>query len=168
MKVEPGILCYLESHISLTISSEDDHDNEASADLLNIWYFTYSADTRNHISGVKAYLDGYDSDGICEFDQQENPWVGVLNKEFKSNHFGGACAYLIILGVNEYAPGQGHFILKQKYDHTHIGHNNGQNGKSKDFDDVDAEKFNEIYEESAKGVISSVLILIISMITYKL
>ena len=64
---------------------------------------------------------------------------------------------MIILGVNEYEPGPGHFIVKQRYDHEHIGHNTGKNqGK-----DLSGEDFNRVYEyENAKGLYSSIFAMI--------
>ena len=78
ISVEPGILCYFESHISFVILPDDE---EGERDAINVWYFYYTGNYNNgndNFSGVKSYLEGKNKTGVCSFKEEENPWVGDL------------------------------------------------------------------------------------------
>ena len=64
ISVEPGILCYFQSHISFVIVPDDE---EGEKDALNVWYFVYEGTDNNNISGIKSYLEGKETEGVCTF-----------------------------------------------------------------------------------------------------
>ena len=144
----------MESHVSVIVSAGSE-TGDVSTDGLDLRYFTYSSPERNHISGVKAYLTGKDTNGVCEFNNVTDSYMGAFDTEFKANYFGGSCAYLLLLGVHELEPGVGHYVVKQLYDHTHIGHNTGKH-QGKDLSGAD---FNKVFEDEARTLLLSVFAL---------
>ena len=97
-------MCYFESFANFQILP-DDHEGEG--DHLSIYYFPYKG------FGPQLYLGGKEN---CEFEKLPNPYIGKWETWFLPNSFGGACGYLVILGVDEYWSGEGTFIIQRKYE----------------------------------------------------
>ena len=102
--IDPGYMCWFESYANFQILP-DDHEGEG--DHLSIYYFPYEG------YGPKTYLTGREN---CEFTPIENPWIGEWETWFIPNSFGGACGYMVLLGVDEYWSGKGTFIVQRQYE----------------------------------------------------
>ena len=98
--VDPGTNCWFESYGDFFISG-DEH--------LDIKYVPYK--------GYASQIALYGEEKSCVFQESFDLKTGGLDKWFKVNSFGGACGYMVTIGLSiDHEDGSGEAILTRKHE----------------------------------------------------
>ena len=101
IEMSSGFVCYFESFDNFMITTETGANN------IEIYYFPYTG------FGPEMFLFGQQT---CQFLPQKDLNVGSVGKWFKTNYFGGACGYMVMVGVPEDRADNELITITKQYD----------------------------------------------------